>query len=248
MFAEDSRLKIGFCVSPTIRSTQFLKFRPFTFKWGDKIFCCHFRLSSARGFVIAMLPFMNHVIVGERQTQFFYPSEQYTAIFVFSRGHYCMYKVDQWKITLLFRLLPTNKKGKMTQPRQVRIFWTFFLKPTKRAEVSMRKSWYPTRSSFSLLVKIHPLLPFNEVPCSCGKRNLASSNTRTNLSQAGNTKRQYLGIQCTKWTIIVVSLYALHRNPEYWEESETFNPDRFLKPGKKIEFCSIIYKYPLQCI
>ena len=49
-----------------------------------------------------------------------------------------------------------------------------------------------------------------------------------------------LGYNVPSGSMIVVSLYALHRNPEYWEEPETFNPDRFLEPGKKIEFCSII--------
>ena len=51
------------------------------------IFCCHFRLSSVRGFVVAILPFMNRVTAGKRQTQFLYPAEQYTAIFVFAVGH-----------------------------------------------------------------------------------------------------------------------------------------------------------------
>ena len=65
---------------------------------------------------------------------------------------------------------------------------------------------------------------------------------RQKVIQDGNI----LGYNVPSGSIIVISLYTLHRNPDYWEEPETFNPDRFIEPGKKNEFCSIIYKYLLQ--
>ena len=40
-----------------------------------------------------------------------------------------------------------------------------------------------------------------------------------------------LGYNVPSGSMIVVSLYALHRKPEYWTDPETFNPDRFLEPG-----------------
>lgn len=34
-------------------------------------------------------------------------------------------------------------------------------------------------------------------------------------------------------TIFVLSFYALHRHPDFWDEPETFNPDRFLEENVK---------------
>lgn len=44
-----------------------------------------------------------------------------------------------------------------------------------------------------------------------------------------------------KGTLIGVSFYELHRNPEYWENPEVFNPERFLGEQKKQ---SMQYFYP----
>ena len=41
-----------------------------------------------------------------------------------------------------------------------------------------------------------------------------------------------LGYNVPSGSIIVVPLYTLHRKPEHWADPETFNPDRFLEPGK----------------
>ena len=34
------------------------------------------------------------------------------------------------------------------------------------------------------------------------------------------------GAHFTKDLTIAIPIYAIHRNPEYWREPETFNPDR----------------------
>ena len=34
------------------------------------------------------------------------------------------------------------------------------------------------------------------------------------------------GVHFTKDLIIAIPIYAIHRNPEYWREPETFNPNR----------------------
>ena len=49
------------------------------------------------------------------------------------------------------------------------------------------------------------------------------------------------GFHIKKGTIIGVSLYELHRNPKYWENPETFQPERFLGEQKKASFK---YFYP----
>ena len=40
-----------------------------------------------------------------------------------------------------------------------------------------------------------------------------------------------LGYNVPSGSLIIISVYSLHHNPEYWEEPDTFNPDRFLEPG-----------------
>ena len=40
-----------------------------------------------------------------------------------------------------------------------------------------------------------------------------------------------LGYNVPSGSLIIISLYALHRKPEYWTDPETFNPERFLDPG-----------------
>ena len=39
------------------------------------------------------------------------------------------------------------------------------------------------------------------------------------------------GYNVPSGSLIIISLYTLHRKPEYWMDPETFNPDRFLGPG-----------------
>ncbi|XP_060755329.1 cytochrome P450 3A27-like [Neoarius graeffei] len=41
------------------------------------------------------------------------------------------------------------------------------------------------------------------------------------------------GLIIPKDTVIVVPIYALHRDPEYWPEPETFNPERFAQENKE---------------
>lgn len=50
-----------------------------------------------------------------------------------------------------------------------------------------------------------------------------------------------LGYHIKKGTLIGVSFYELHRNPNYWENPERFNPERFLGEQKKQ---SMQYFYP----
>lgn len=50
-----------------------------------------------------------------------------------------------------------------------------------------------------------------------------------------------MGYQIKKGTLIGVSFYELHRNPKYWENPESFIPDRFLGEQKKE---SLRYFYP----
>ena len=50
-----------------------------------------------------------------------------------------------------------------------------------------------------------------------------------------------LGYHIKKGTLIGVSFYELHRNPKYWKDPETFNPERFLGEQKKE---SMTYFYP----
>ena len=40
-----------------------------------------------------------------------------------------------------------------------------------------------------------------------------------------------LGYNVPSGSLIIISLYALHRKPEYWTDPETFNLERFLEPG-----------------
>lgn len=35
------------------------------------------------------------------------------------------------------------------------------------------------------------------------------------------------GIIIPKDTVVMVPIYALHRDPEYWTDPETFNPERY---------------------
>jgi cytochrome P450 len=49
------------------------------------------------------------------------------------------------------------------------------------------------------------------------------------------------GYHIKKDTLIGVSFYELHRNPKYWKNPETFNPERFLGEQKKQ---SMQYFYP----
>ncbi|XP_060755323.1 cytochrome P450 3A30-like isoform X1 [Neoarius graeffei] len=41
------------------------------------------------------------------------------------------------------------------------------------------------------------------------------------------------GIIIPKDTVITVPIYALHRDPEYWTDPETFNPERFTQKNKE---------------
>ena len=50
-----------------------------------------------------------------------------------------------------------------------------------------------------------------------------------------------LGYHIKEKTLIGVSFYELHRNPKYWKDPETFNPERFLGEQKKE---SMTYFYP----
>ncbi len=42
-----------------------------------------------------------------------------------------------------------------------------------------------------------------------------------------------MGIHIPKGTMVVSYLYGLHRNTDYWDDPEVFNPDRFTKERKK---------------
>ncbi|XP_062865749.1 cytochrome P450 3A30-like [Trichomycterus rosablanca] len=41
------------------------------------------------------------------------------------------------------------------------------------------------------------------------------------------------GIKIPKDTVVMVPIYALHRDPEYWPEPEAFDPERFTKGNKE---------------
>ncbi|KAM9454518.1 cytochrome P450 3A30-like [Clarias gariepinus] len=41
------------------------------------------------------------------------------------------------------------------------------------------------------------------------------------------------GITIPKDSVVMVPIYALHRDPEYWPDPETFNPDRFTQENKE---------------
>lgn len=51
----------------------------------------------------------------------------------------------------------------------------------------------------------------------------------------------FLDFHIRKGTLIGVSFYALHRNPKYWENPDSFIPERFLGAQKKL---SLQYFYP----
>lgn len=38
------------------------------------------------------------------------------------------------------------------------------------------------------------------------------------------------GIKINKGTIVTVPIYAIHRNPDYWDQPNAFDPDRFSNP------------------
>ena len=49
-----------------------------------------------------------------------------------------------------------------------------------------------------------------------------------------------LGYDIFADSLIIISPYVLHRKPEYWPDPETFNPDRFLEPGKSFRHANKI--------
>ncbi|KAF5879975.1 cytochrome P450 3A30-like, partial [Clarias magur] len=47
------------------------------------------------------------------------------------------------------------------------------------------------------------------------------------------------GLTIPKDTVVMIPTYALHRNPEYWTDPDTFNPERFTQENKQsIEPCA----------
>lgn len=59
-----------------------------------------------------------------------------------------------------------------------------------------------------------------------------------------------VGYRMEAGTLIAVSFYELHRHPDYWEDPETFNPDRFMGENRK-KTAGIFYPFgagPRMCI
>ena len=50
-----------------------------------------------------------------------------------------------------------------------------------------------------------------------------------------------LGYDIPADSLIIISPYVLHHKPEYWPDPETFNPDRFLEPGKSFKHANKIW-------
>ena len=54
-------------------------------------------------------------------------------------------------------------------------------------------------------------------------------NDRLCIKDWVDTSGEFGGLEIKKGTYIRLPYYVIHRNPEFWPEPDTFNPDRFLK-------------------
>jgi cytochrome P450 len=50
------------------------------------------------------------------------------------------------------------------------------------------------------------------------------------LGRSALDKDEILGVKIPKRAVIFISIYALHRDPKYWEAPDAFRPERFLEP------------------
>tara|TARA_R110000765_G_scaffold425931_1_gene540088 strand:+ start:411 stop:1739 length:1329 start_codon:yes stop_codon:yes gene_type:complete len=61
---------------------------------------------------------------------------------------------------------------------------------------------------------------------------------------------EYEGLQIPKDTMVLMSIYELHRNTDFWEAPFAFNPDRF-NPSRKKEYQNYYYPFgagPRMCV
>ncbi|KAJ8304353.1 hypothetical protein KUTeg_017936 [Tegillarca granosa] len=74
-------------------------------------------------------------------------------------------------------------------------------------------------------------------------------NTRSNREAVENVTIK--GYTIPKGAEVTVPIYALHYNPEFWEEPEKFNPERFLpkEKEKRHPYCYLPFGHgPRNCI
>lgn len=68
------------------------------------------------------------------------------------------------------------------------------------------------------------------------------------VSRSPISNGDFMGITLKKKDIIMIPLYAIHRNPKYWENPNRFDPERFLRTEEKNPAYMPYIKGPRKCI